>query len=37
MLELQFDELFLSNDARYMHCSKNKKRIIIKDDKICRQ
>ena len=29
---LPFDEQFLLNDARYMHYSRNKKRIIIKDD-----
>ena len=32
MLRLPFDEQILSNDARYMHYSRNKKRIIIKDD-----
>ena len=36
-LGLQFDEQLLINDARYMHCSRNKKRIIIKDDILCRQ
>ena len=40
MLELLFstldDQISLS-DARYMHCSRNKKRIIIKDDILCRQ
>ena len=30
MLELPFDEQILLNDARYMHYSRNKKRIIIK-------
>ena len=28
---------FFLNDARYMHFSRNKKRIIIKDDILCRQ
>ena len=37
MLELPFDEQILLNDARYMHYSRNKKRIIIKDDILCRQ
>ena len=37
MLGLPFDEQFLLNDARYMHYSRNKKRIIIKDDILCRQ
>ena len=37
MLELPFDEQILLNDARYMHYSGNKKRIIIKDDILCRQ
>ena len=37
MLGLPFDEQFLLNDARYMHYSRNKKRIIIKDDIPCRQ
>ena len=32
MLGLPFDEQILLNDARYMHCSRNKKRIIIKND-----
>ena len=32
MLGLPFDEKILLNDARYMHYSRNKKRIIIKDD-----
>ena len=32
MLGLPFDEQILLNDARYMHYSRNKKRIIIKDD-----
>ena len=31
MLGLPFDEPMLLNDARYMHYSRNKKRIIIKD------
>ena len=37
MLGLPFDEQFLLNDARYMHFSRNKKRIIIKDDIFYRQ
>ena len=37
MLELPFDEQMFLNDARYMHYSRNKKRIIIKDDILCRQ
>ena len=37
MLGLPFDEQFLLNDARYMHYSRNKKRIIIKDDILYRQ
>ena len=37
MLGLPFDEHFLLNDARYMHYSRNKKRIIIKDDILYRQ
>ena len=37
MLGLPFDEQILLNDARYMHHSTNKKRIIIKDDLLCRQ
>ena len=37
MLGLLFDEPILVNDARYMPYSKNKKRIIIKDDILCRQ
>ena len=37
MLGLPFDEQILFNDARYMHYSRNKKRIIIKDDILCRQ
>ena len=37
MLGLPFDKQVILNDARYMHYSKNKKRIIIKDDKLCRQ
>ena len=37
MLGLPFDEQILLNDARYMHYSKKKKRIIIKDDILCRQ
>ena len=34
---LPFNEQILSNDARYMHFSRNKKRSIIKDDILCRQ
>ena len=37
MLGLPFDEQFLLPDARYMHYSRNKKRIIIKDDILWRQ
>ena len=37
MLGLPFDEQFLLNDARYMHYSRNKKRMIIKDDILYRQ
>ena len=37
MLGLTFDEQILLNDARYMHYSLNKERIIIKDDVLCRQ
>ena len=37
MLRLPFDEQILLNDARYMHYSRNKKRIIIKDDILYRQ
>ena len=37
MLGLPFDEQISLNDARYMHYSRNKKRIIIKDDIPCRQ
>ena len=36
-LGLPFVEQFLLNDARYMHYSRNKKRIIIKDDILCRR
>ena len=32
MFGLPFDEQIILNDARYMHYSRNKKRIIIKDD-----
>ena len=35
MLGLPFDEQILLNDARYMHYSGNKKRIIIKHDILC--
>ena len=37
MMGLPFDEQILSNDARYKHFSRNKKRIISKDDILCRQ
>ena len=37
MLGLPFDEQILLNDARYMHYSRNKKRIIIKNDILYRQ
>ena len=37
MLGLPFDEQKLLNDARYMYYSRNKKRIIIKDDILYRQ
>ena len=37
MLGLPFDEQILLKDARYMHYSRNKKRIIIKDVILCRQ
>ena len=37
MLGLPFDEQILINDARYMHYSRNKKCIIIKDDHLYRQ
>ena len=37
MLGLSFDEQILLNDARYMHYSRNKKRIIIRDDVFYRQ
>ena len=37
MLGIPFDEQILLNDARYMHYSRNKKRIIIKNDILCRQ
>ena len=37
MLGLPFDEQTLLNDARYMHYSRNKKRIIIKEDILYRQ
>ena len=36
-LGLPFDEQISLNDARYMHYSRNKKRIIIKDDILYRQ
>ena len=37
VLELPFDEQILLNDARYMHYSRNKRRIIIKDDILYRE
>ena len=37
MLGLPFNEQILLNNARYMHYSRNKKRIIIKDDILYRQ
>ena len=37
MLGLPFDEQILLNGARYMHYSRNKKRITIKDDILCRR
>ena len=37
MLGLAFNEQIFLNDARYMRYSKNKKRIIFKDDILCRQ
>ena len=37
MLGLPFNKLILLNDARYVHYSRNKKRIIIKDDILYRQ
>ena len=37
MLGLPFDEQILINDTRYMHYSKNKKRVIIKDDILYQQ
>ena len=37
MLALPFDEQILLNDARYMRYCRNKKRIIIRDDILCRQ
>ena len=37
MLGLPFDEQILLNNLRYMHYSRNKKRIIIKDDILYRQ
>ena len=37
LLGLLFDEQILLNDTRYMHYSRNKKRIIIKDDILYRQ
>ena len=37
MLGLPFDEQIILNDARYMHYPRSKKRVIIKDDILCRQ
>ena len=37
MLGFPFDEQILLNDTGYMHYSRNKKRIIIKDDILYRQ
>ena len=37
MLGLPFDEQILLSDARYMHYSRNQKRISIKDVILCRQ
>ena len=37
MLGLPFEEQMLLNDARYLHYSRKKERIIIKDDILCRQ
>ena len=37
MLGLHFDEQILLNGVRHMHCFRNKKRNIIKNDIICRQ
>ena len=37
MLRLPFDEQIFLKDARYMHYSRNKKRIIIKDNILYRQ
>ena len=37
MLGLPFDEQILLNDARYMHYSRNRKRIIIKEDILYQQ
>ena len=37
MLGLPSDEQILSIDARYMHYYRNKKRLFIKDDILCRQ
>ena len=37
MFGLPFDEQILINDRRYMHYSRNKEPIIIKDDILCRQ
>ena len=37
LLGLPFNEQILLNDARYMHYSRNRKHIIIKDDILCWQ
>ena len=37
MMSLPIDEQILVNDARYVHYSRSKKRIIITDDILCRQ
>ena len=36
-LGLQIDEQILVNNACYMHYSRNKKRIVIRDDILCRE
>ena len=37
MLSLPFDEQDLINDARYMHYSRNKKRIVVRENLLCNQ
>ena len=37
MLGLPFDQQIFLNDAQYMHYSRNKKCIIVKDDILCQQ